>query len=399
MKIKKWVYVLLLITAAATLFADEPLYVGGEREAARLPYYLAEYAKEKPYPSISICKESFADARVILIIETRRWSSSAREGVRYFCSSDELLRKIDDDPEASLGEYRLLEKYEMGGGFAYELRLIREKKKGYFGGDTCLSVIRRGREIVWFRAFTGHVYIKKGLLAAVPHPDAVVLRDGRYMVATPGETFYIKRAAGKLLVSLYEDTRPVWYDGIVGSAGYIPPWWYPAVTILTENVVRMTYPDGTSDHWKVILSEEETALNEERRKASDTRGFITGEGRLLWWNGKGRMQRFGAEEMQNRSYREGGPEPSYPGMFRRPGLSEIKLKEYMKKAPDFRPKGPAPVQPVSEAPDPPETGKAAAVPPEPEDGGTFLTRLAKALSGRIKGAADCVRRLFGGSLS
>ena len=167
------------------------------------------------------------------------------------------------------------------------------------------------------------------------------------------------------------------------------------MTILADNVVRMTYPDGTSEHWKVILSEEDIALNEQRRKASDTHVLITGAGHLLWWNGKGRIRRFKVEEMQNRSYREGSPEPSYPGLPRRTNLSEKKLKEYMEKAPDFRPKGPAPASPAPRALVPPEPGKAAAVPPEPEDDGTFLTRLAKALAGWFRGAAGFVGTIFG----
>lgn len=373
---------------SAPLFADEPVK-GGRKQVERLPYYLAEYAKEKPYPSISICRETFAEARFIWINETHRWSSSVHSNFEYSYTTNELLQQIDKDPSASLDGYKLLESFDMGNGFAYELRLIRESDGGHFGGDFCLSAIRRGKNIVWYTTFTGDRRIKEGLLAAVPHPDAAVLPDGRYMVATPGETYYIRQTAGKVLVQIYDNTRAVWYDGLQGSAGYIPPEWYPAVTILTDNVVRMTYPDGLAEHWKVILSKEDMAYNEERLKASGGQATRLGrfEGNLLWWNGKGRIKRFRVGEMQNRSYREGGPEPSYPGKLRRSDLSEKRQKEYLRKAPELLHMKAPVVQP----------GPGAKPAPEAKKEGTPLTRLLQAVAGSFKAAADFFGRVFGGS--
>ena len=79
----------------------------------------------------------------------------------------------------------------------------------------------------------------------------------------------------------------------------MPPSAYPEVRILTDNIVRYSYPDGCAEHWALKLSGEDTARNKSRllMTAGSAGWYYNCKGRLLWWNGIcGRKTRECAEE-------------------------------------------------------------------------------------------------------
>ncbi len=140
--------------------------------------------------------------------------------------------------------------------------------------------------------------------------DVAQLYDGRYFVVTEQSAYYVTVTDDRIIGEVYFGNRRV-----AASNQYVDRSRLPvSVTILTDNVIRQEYEDGSIEHWKIRLSEEDVDKNtEKRREVYENEGrsvpIEAGDKCLLWWNGKGK----GSLTRNNQKmwcYHEGGPEPT-----------------------------------------------------------------------------------------
>ncbi len=158
------------------------------------------------------------------------------------------------------------------------------------GSDgTAFSVIKDKGNIIWY--FEGEV-----------PADIAITKDGRYMIATAWSVFYVYPDGDRLLSEMYSGNRV--YSMIMDK---------PAdVRILTDNIIRLQYPNGLVEHWKVRLSEEDVEKNLEKYK-TDERHLA--DKCLLWSNGK----KGGFKIQKMWCYNESDQEPTYDNT----GLADI----------------------------------------------------------------------------
>ncbi|MBR4749894.1 MAG: hypothetical protein IK083_10050 [Abditibacteriota bacterium] len=92
----------------------------------------------------------------------------------------------------------------------------------------------------------------------------------------------------------------------------------PEYKILSDNVVCQSYSDGSVEHWKISLSDEDIEKNREKWREEYTREngkfakYDAGNKHLLWWNGVGKRRSIMDDTHIQAMwcYHEGGEEPS-----------------------------------------------------------------------------------------
>ena len=89
------------------------------------------------------------------------------------------------------------------------------------------------------------------------------------------------------------------------------------VRILTDNIIRLQYPNGLVEHWKVRLSEEDIEKNMDKYEKTFKKRerWVGGDKCLLWSNGK----KGGFKIQKMWCYNESDQEPTYDNT----GLADI----------------------------------------------------------------------------
>ncbi|MBO4549022.1 MAG: hypothetical protein J5758_07395, partial [Abditibacteriota bacterium] len=344
MRIYTLIAALALCLVAVCLWAqseDETIKIG------RLPYYLSEFAKAGGTEFL-ISKKSLADARVIRVRYAQR--SWAEEKIAAICRPDEIADAVEKHMDSRITEYPLVETERLNKDLDLE---IYETEKGlkseWDKADAYLLVLRHDGRVVWFsqkRAFRSKPYGERQK-NEIDRPDAMVLPDGRYLVVTSQSACYTKEAGGKLVIGPVFGGRINWIEETENKhrGMYKMPSGYPTVKILTDNVVRHSYPDGCEEHWALRLSGEDTEKNKSRFSAPAEKDDYVGNliqntyANLLWWNGKyGETTKECAEENSKRFrvwyFKKSVKEPVYDGgayIKTEAPLSEIIPKEHLEK--------------------------------------------------------------------
>ncbi len=304
---KRTYCIIILLLAVACLGA---LYAKAHRPEklffpfVKVPGYLAGvyYAPDSPlYKSKVLCYNWNIAGAGMIVVDERLDQKPLRRGYYYDCRHflsenhediDKLCRTMPGLLKRTVkyGRYEFLE-YDAGHLADYPI-------------NRPFSVIKDKGRVIWYASGE-----KPG--------DVRLLDDGRYMIATPKSVFYVRVSGKRLVAEKYTGNR-LWKD----------PWdthysLYPdEVRILTDNVIRLKYPKGSVQHWKVRLSEEDVKKNiaKYREKDGVQPEWFYANRCLLWSSGKhgysgGRGLGLMSDEMW--CFRKGGPEPtpeSYSGI-------------------------------------------------------------------------------------
>ncbi len=152
--------------------------------------------------------------------------------------------------------------------------------------STSFSVVRDKGKIIWY------------MIGEVPE-DIAVTKDGRYMIATMYSVFYTDASGKRIVSEMYSGNRHYW-------PGEETP---DDVRILTGNVIRIHYPCGRIEHWKVRLSDEDIEKNMEKYEKvyGSKEKHSGGDNCQLWSNGIYSMLKTNVMWC----YYESGEEPVY----------------------------------------------------------------------------------------
>ncbi len=264
-------------------------------ELSRVPDFLQNSYENGPfYFSKILTYDENIEKSYIVEIEKDPYMNNV--SLRYFYRGDSLFSLISQDLDAALKGLPVIKKGLLRGRFEcsmYNASKYADKVKN----NPYLTVVRDNGRIIW-------------CVNAESVGDVVMLPDGRYLVVTERSAYYVTVTDKRIIGEVYFGNRRV-----AASDQYVDRERLPvSIVILTDNVIRQEYEDGSVEHWKIRLSEEDVDKNTEKwRTIYEQEGKSVpkevGDKCLLWCNGKGK----GSLTRNNQKmwcYQEGGPEPT-----------------------------------------------------------------------------------------
>ena len=216
-----------------------------------------------------------------------------------------VLAQIEKDLEKACKELPVVTTQTINGEFNYTV-YDGEKYAKELHVVSLFGVLRHNNRIIWYGSQGG----EKTILSerTLPLVDIKQLDDGRYLIVTDDAEYYVEDQGERLVAEVYAGKRTI----------AKPKKDYPVYRILTDNVVRQSYDDGSVEHWKIVLSDEDIEKNREKwreqhtRKNGDFEKLSAGDKHLLWWNGVGK-RRSVMDDTHIQAmwcYQEGGQEPT-----------------------------------------------------------------------------------------
>ncbi len=249
--------------------------------------------------------EDISNARTIRVKKIFSTDDKRLEKQYYIYRGDTVLAQIEKDLEKACKELPVVTTQTINGEFNYTV-YDGEKYAKELHVVSLFGVLRHNNRIIWYGSQGG----EKTILSerTLPLVDIKQLDDGRYLIVTDDAEYYVEDQGERLVAEVYAGKRTI----------VKPKKDYPVYRILTDNVVRQSYDDGSVEHWKIVLSDEDIEKNREKwreqhtRKNGDFEKLSAGDKHLLWWNGVGK-RRSVMDDTHIQAmwcYQEGGPEPT-----------------------------------------------------------------------------------------
>ncbi|MBR4749166.1 MAG: hypothetical protein IK083_06320 [Abditibacteriota bacterium] len=269
------------ITSASTVSGNE---FTGNVMVKYFPECVGRRYTEIPYASyVTSCRQRIEDA-VYVMIDNSQLNGLASAGWSYTYLADPVTDVMENDPRSALREFGRKDERQIKKDFTCALydtrRFTAGKKRNPLYNSDSLAVIRYRDKIIWFKILGAET--DKNLCAAC---DAMLLDNGRYMVATPRGAYYITETDGKMISEFYHDYARVSRGGKEMQEKDRP---LPKIEILTENMVRYSFDDGREEIWRIRLSMSDIRKNlgKQSYELNDNRDLKSMK-YLQWWNGKG----------------------------------------------------------------------------------------------------------------
>ena len=220
----------------------------------------------------------------------------------YTFEGDIVLSRIEKDLEKVCKELPVITEQTINGEYTYTVYDGEKYAKDLYT-ISLFGVLRKNGRIIWYGTQSGDSQILR--LRKLPLLDEKELSDGRYLVVTDDAEYYVEDQGERLVAETYVGNRTLANPKIDS----------PEYKILSDNVVRQSYSDGSVEHWKISLSDEDVEKNREKWRETYTLSdghfakYDAGDKHLLWWNGVGKC--LGINNRQAMwCYHEGGEEPS-----------------------------------------------------------------------------------------
>ncbi|MBP5274766.1 MAG: hypothetical protein ILO36_07510 [Abditibacteriota bacterium] len=223
----------------------------------------------------------------------------------YIYRGDTVLARIEKDLEKACSELPVVTEQKINGDYTYTVYDGEEYTKDLHV-ISVIGVLRHSNRIIWYGTQDG----EKLTLSqrTLPLVDVKELADGRYLIVTDDAEYYVEDQGERLVAEVYAGNRTIATVKLHT----------PVYKILSDNVVRQSYDDGSVEHWQISLSDEDIEKNREKwreyytRENGDFAKYDAGNKHLLWWNGIGK-RRSVTDETHIQAmwrYHEGGPEPA-----------------------------------------------------------------------------------------
>ena len=186
------------------------------------------------------------------------------------------------DPEKTAGKYRLLSKTDLGDGLSAEtyniISAVQERVKKFAADPGMiiiknkpimpLEVVKDGNRVIWASSEIRFV--------------AVYRRGNGYIIIDDDGVGYLSYKGNTLISEYYQ-------KGFTNSGDYVKYERESPILsgrMLTDNIVRIEYKDGTVTHCKVKLTKEDCEKNLKVHKNGTESDKYSPGASLIWHNGQ-----------------------------------------------------------------------------------------------------------------
>ncbi len=257
----------------------------------KLPDYLAHYYydPEGLYVSDISCYSADIDPAKMITIEKKLMNKSLLGDKQFLFYRGAFLSDNNENIDKICKMLPLVNRTVLYDRFEV-LEYDADKYINYiYGVRPKFCVVKDRGKVIWYNE-------------GQPCRDIAITSDGRYMIVTSEQVFYTVTEGKRIINEMYGGQR------IYGGGGP------KEVRILTDNVIRVAFSKGRTEHWKVRLSEEDVENNLKKlnpKFVPDSEDKLFYANKCLMWSNYGINDPMIAATRYMWNYYESEEEPVY----------------------------------------------------------------------------------------